>query len=91
MAKIYLMVVGSNLLSNRSSDELSGFYGLRVFLSGNTHDIFFNVKAKKKKKCLQSNNKRISAAQIRVIGKSHLRHTMKQIYKDGLNEVGCLE
>ena len=49
---------------------LSGFYRSRLFLSGNTH-IFFNVNAKKEEsKCTQLNDKRISAAQIRVIGKS---------------------
>ena len=52
---------------------LSGFNRSCVFLSGNTHDMFFNVNEKTKKaKCMQSNDKRILAAQIRVIGKSCL-------------------
>ena len=56
------------------SNALSGFYRLRIVLSGNTHDIFLNVNAKKRKKgkCMQSNDKRFSAAQIRAIGKSRL-------------------
>ena len=51
---------------------LSGFYRSRVFSSGNIRYIFFNMNAKKKAKCMQSNDKRISAAQIRVIGKIRL-------------------
>ena len=45
-----------------------------LFISGNKSDIFFEVNAKlrKKAKCLQSNDKRVSAAHIRVNDKSHL-------------------
>ena len=53
---------------------LGGFYRLGVFTCRNTPDMFFNANAEKEKKakCMQSNNKCISAAQARLTGKSRL-------------------
>ena len=50
--------------------RLNGFYRPHVFFNGNTHDIFLNINAKKRKKakCIQSNDKPISA-----VGKSRLK------------------
>ena len=58
--------------------RLKRHFRSRVFLSGNTHNIFFHVTGKKeeKAKCMQSNDKRISAAQIREIGQSHFTYCM---------------
>ena len=52
---------------------LSDFYRSRLFTCEDKRDIFFNVNAEKEKaKCMQLNDKRISSAQIRMIGKSRL-------------------
>ena len=60
--------------NEKKTTDFSNFYQSRVLICRNAHDMFFNANAQKKVKCIQSNNKCISAAaQIRVIGKSRLK------------------
>ena len=55
-----------------------GFY---LFTCRNTPVMFFNGYRKRKKaKCMQSNTKCISAAQVRAIGKSRLNCTKYQLF-----------
>ena len=59
--------------NEKKQTAFGNFYRSRVLICRNAH-MFFNANAEKKVKCIQSNNKCISAAAlIRVIGKSRLK------------------